>query len=86
MGKRIAVTSAVVGAIVCAFAAPAAAHVTIDPPSRAEGLAPRSSRSSFRTRSRPRRVTKVQIVFPTPPDTPIASVTVGQKPGWNVER
>ena len=27
-------------------------------------------------------VTRVQIAFPTPPDTPIPGVSVGQKPGW----
>jgi len=27
-------------------------------------------------------VTKVQVLFPAPPDTPIPGVAVGQKPGW----
>ena len=31
------------------------------------------------------RVTEVQIAFPTPPETPIPTVTVGQKPGWTVK-
>ena len=83
MGKRIAMTSAVVGAIVCALAAPAAAHVTIDPPSAPQGS---TTKLSFLVPNEEpaARVNKVQIAFPTPPDTPIASVAVGQKPGWNV--
>ena len=31
------------------------------------------------------KVTEVQIVFPTPPQTPIPTVTVEQKPGWTVK-
>jgi uncharacterized protein len=84
MGKRIAATSAMIGAIVCAFAAPAAAHVTVDPPSAPQGstvklsfLVPNEEPTA--------RVTEVQIAFPTPPETPIPTVTVGQKPGWTVK-
>lgn len=84
MGKRIAVTSAMIGAVVCALAAPAAAHVTVDPPS-----APRGStvKLSFLVPNEEptARVTDVQIAFPTPPETPIPTVTVGQKPGWTVK-
>jgi periplasmic copper chaperone A len=84
MGKRIAVTSAMVGAIVCALAAPAAAHVTVDPPSAPQGstvklsfLVPNEEPTA--------RVTELQVAFPTPPETPIPTVTVGQKPGWTVK-
>ena len=53
MGKRIVLTSALVGAIVCALAAPAAAHVTVDPPSAPQGLdreavVPRAERGADR--------------------------------------
>ena len=37
MGKRIVLTSAMAGAIVLALAAPAAAHVTVDPSSAPKG-------------------------------------------------
>jgi uncharacterized protein YcnI len=81
MSRRIVLASAMAGAIVCMLAAPAAAHVTVDPPSAPQGstvklsfLVPNEETSL--------KVTKVQIVFPTPPATPIASVAVGQKPGW----
>ena len=67
MRKRIVLTSALAGAIVCALAAPAAAHVTVDPPSAPQGRDGRSSRSSSRTRSPTATVTEVQIAFPTPP-------------------
>lgn len=84
MGKRIVVTSALVGAIVCALAAPAAAHVTVDPPSAPKGstvklsfLVPNEEPTA--------RVTDVQVAFPTPPQTPIPSVVVEGKPGWTVK-
>jgi len=84
MGKRIAVTSVIAAAIVCALAAPAAAHVTVDPASAPQGstvklsfLVPNEEPTA--------RVTDVQIAFPTPPDTPIPNVSVAQKPGWTVK-
>src|SRR5882757_6577801 len=84
MGKRIAVTAVITGAIVCALAAPAAAHVTVDPPSAPQGstvklsfLVPNEEPTA--------RVTDVQIAFPIPPQTPIPTVVVGQKPGWTVK-
>jgi periplasmic copper chaperone A len=83
MGTRIVVTSALVGAIVCALAAPAFAHVTVDPPSVPQGstvklsfLVPNEEPTA--------KVTEVQIAFPTPPQTPIPTVSVEGKPGWNV--
>jgi uncharacterized protein YcnI len=84
MTKRLAVTAALAGAFVCALAAPAAAHVTVDPPSAPQGstvklsfLVPNEEPTA--------RVTDVQVAFPTPPQTPIPTVTVEQKPGWTVK-
>jgi uncharacterized protein YcnI len=84
MGKRIVLTSALAGAIVLALAAPAAAHVTVDPPSAPKGstvklsfLVPNEEPTA--------KVTEVQIAFPTPPHAPIPSVSVEGKPGWNVK-
>src|SRR5260221_6326983 len=81
MSRRIVLASAMAGAIVCVLAAPAAAHVTIDPPSAPQGstvklsfLVPNEEKTAT--------VTKVQILFPAPPEAPIPGVTVGQKPGW----
>ena len=83
MGKRIVVTSAMVGAIVCALAAPAAAHVTVDPPSVPKGS---TVKLSFLVPNEEPKanVTDVQIAFPTPPQTPIPTVSVEGKPVWNV--
>lgn len=81
MNRRIVRASALAGAIVCAIATPAAAHVTIDPPSAPQGG---NAKLSFIVPNEETgaTVTKIQIAFPTPPATPIPVVTVGQKPGW----
>ena len=83
MRKRILLASALVGAIVCALAAPASAHVTVDPPSAPKGgtvklsfLAPNEEPST--------KMTELAGRFPTPPETPIPTVTVEAKPGWTV--
>jgi periplasmic copper chaperone A len=83
MRKRILLASALVGGIVCALAAPAWAHVTVDPPSAPKGgtvklsfLAPNEEQGT--------KMTELQVNFPTPPQTPIPTVTVEAKPGWNV--
>ena len=83
MRKRILLASALVGAIVCTLAAPAWAHVTVDPPSAPKGgtvklsfLAPNEEQGT--------KMTELQISFPTPPQTPIPTVTVEAKPGWTV--
>jgi uncharacterized protein len=81
MSRRIVLASTIAGVIVCAFAAPAAAHVTVDPPSAPQGA---TVKLSFLVPNEEPRatVTKLQILFPSPPDTPIPGVAVGQKPGW----
>ena len=81
MSRRIVLASAMAGAIVCALASAADAHVSIDPPSAPQGG---TVKLSFLVPNEEARatVTKVQIAFPTPPDAPIPGVSVGQKPGW----
>jgi len=83
MRKRILLASALVGAIVCTLAAPAWAHVTVDPPSAPKGgtvklsfLAPNEEQGT--------KMTELQVSFPTPPQTPIPTVTVEAKSGWTV--
>jgi uncharacterized protein YcnI len=83
MRKRILLASGLVAAIVCALAAPAWAHVTVDPPSAPKGgtvklsfLAPNEEPST--------KMTELAVKFPTPPATPIPTVTVEAKPGWTV--
>jgi|SRR5579862_288990 len=83
MRKRFLLASGLVGIIVCALAAPASAHVTVDPPSAPKGgtvklsfLVPNEESS---------KVTGIAISFPTPPETPIPSVSVEAKPGWSVQ-
>lgn len=79
MARRV-ILVAMVGALVCAWAAPAAAHVTIEPPSVPKGgtatisfVVPNESSGA--------RTDKLQIVFPPPPNA-IASVSVEAMPGW----
>jgi uncharacterized protein YcnI len=79
MARRV-ILVALVGALVCAWAAPAAAHVTIEPPSVPKGgtatisfVVPNESSGA--------RTDKLQIVFPPPPNA-IASVSVEAMPGW----
>jgi uncharacterized protein YcnI len=81
MSRRIVLVSAFAFAIVCALVAPASAHVSISPPSVPQGS---TAKLSFvvPNEEATATVTKVQIAFPTPPDAPIAEVSVGQKPGW----
>jgi uncharacterized protein len=70
--------------MVCALAAPAWAHVTVDPPSAPKGstvklsfLAPNEDPTA--------KMTELAVAFPTPPQTPIPTVTVEAKPGWTVQ-
>ena len=81
MSRRIIRASALAGAIVCAIATPASAHVSIDPSSAPRGG---TVKLSFVVPNEEplASVTKVQIAFPTPPDAPIPGVKVGQKTGW----
>jgi uncharacterized protein YcnI len=81
MSKRIAVVSALAGAFLFALASSADAHVTISPASAPQGS---TTKLSFLVPNEEAKatVTKVQIAFPIPPDTPIPGVAVGQKPGW----
>ena len=80
MTRRV-ILGVAVGALVCAWAAPAAAHVTIEPSSVPQGgtatisfVVPNESSGA--------RTDRVQIVFPPPPDA-IASVSVEAMPGWH---
>jgi len=84
MRQRILVAIAAVGVTVCGLAAPAWAHVTVDPASAPKGstgtlsfLAPNEDPAA--------KMTELQVAFPQPPHTPIATVTVEPKPGWTVQ-
>ena len=81
MSRRFVRASALAGAIVCLAATPAAAHGSIDPPSAPQGSTVKLS-FIVPNEEDTATVNKVQIAFPTPPDTPIPGVSVGQKPGW----
>jgi uncharacterized protein YcnI len=84
MGKRIVLTSVMAGAIVLTLAAPAGAHVTVDPSSAPKGS---TGKLSFLVPNEEptAKVTELQVAFPTPPNTPISSVAVEAKAGWNVK-
>jgi uncharacterized protein YcnI len=85
MRRLILVAIAIIGVTVGMFAAPAWAHVTVDPSSAPKGatlklsfLAPNEDPAA--------KMTELQVAFPTPPQqTPIATVTVEAKPGWTVQ-
>ena len=67
MKRRMIVAVACAGAIVCGFAAPAFAHVTIDPPSVPQGQHVEALVPGTR-RARAGHDTEVQIFFPTGAD------------------
>jgi uncharacterized protein YcnI len=83
MARRFLAAGAIVGAVVCAIAAPASAHVTIDPPSVPRGSTVKLS-FLVPNESTTLRTTKVQIVFPPAPDV-IPGVSVEAKPGWRFD-
>lgn len=79
--RKIIVTMTVILTVMLGWAGVASAHVTVDPPSAPQGgtvklsfLAPNEEP--------PATVTRLQIFFPVPPQTPIPTVTVEPKPGW----
>jgi uncharacterized protein YcnI len=77
--SRIGVVTAGAAALVFALAGPAAAHVTVNPDTAAQGA---YTKVSFRvpTESDTASTTKVQVNLPT--DSPIASVSTRPLPGW----
>jgi periplasmic copper chaperone A len=81
MSKRIVLVSALAATILFALASAADAHVSISPASAPKGS---TTKLSFLVPNEEAKatVTKVQVAFPVPPDTPIPGVAVGQKPGW----
>src|SRR3954462_8012077 len=78
--RRRVIVGGIAGAFVCALAAPAAAHVSIDPPSVPKGG---TAKISFivPNESATAKTNRVQIAFPPEPNA-IASVSVEAKPGW----
>jgi uncharacterized protein YcnI len=82
MTRRILLVSAVAGAIVCVMASAADAHVSISPASAPQGS---TTKLSFNVPNEEEKatVTKFSVQFPTPPETPIPGVAVGQKAGWS---
>ena len=80
MTRRFVVAGAVAGMFVCLLAGPAAAHVSIDPPSVPKGATVKLS-FLVPNESTTLRTTKVQIVFPAAPNV-IPGVAVEAKPGW----
>jgi uncharacterized protein len=82
MSRRIALASAMAGVIVCVLASAADAHVSISPASAPQGS---TTKLSFNVPNEEDKatVTKFSVQFPTPPETPIPGVAVGQKPGWS---
>ena len=80
MIRRVIVAGAIATAATVILAGPAAAHVTIDPPSVPKGS---TAQLSFivPNESDTARTNKVQVVFPSAPGA-IAEVSVAAMPGW----
>jgi uncharacterized protein len=81
MMRRVIVAGAIVIGTTALLAAPAAAHVTIDPPSVPKGG---TAQLSFivPNESATARTNKVQLFFPEPPDA-IPGVSVEALTGWH---
>ena len=79
--KRSVLVAAVVGGLTLALAAPASAHVTVNPSTATPGS---YSKVTFRvpTESDTLSTTKLEVNLPT--DQPIASVSTKPIPGWTV--
>jgi uncharacterized protein YcnI len=77
--RRAAVVAATAGALLVAVAAPAAAHVTVNPNSATQGG---FTKVSFRVPNEMDAVntTKVEVTLPT--DTPVAFVSLKPVTGW----
>lgn len=77
--KRSALVAALAGGLTLALAAPASAHVTVNPNTATPGS---YSKVTFRvpTESDTLSTTKVEVNLPT--DRPVASVSVKPVPGW----
>lgn len=87
--RRVATSAAlaigVLAASVLGFAAPASAHVTVNPHEATQGS---YTRVAFRTPNESDTASTTKIEVTLPEDAPIASVSVMPVPGWeaNVER
>jgi len=77
--KRAAVLVAASAALVLAIAAPAAAHVTVNPDSAEQGGFPKLT---FRVPNEMDSATTTMVEVDFPQDTPIPSVSVKPLPGW----
>jgi uncharacterized protein YcnI len=80
--KRSTLVAAVVGGLTLALAAPASAHVTVNPNTATPGG---YAKVTFRvpTESDTLSTTKVEVNLPA--DAPVASVSVKPIPGWSAE-
>jgi uncharacterized protein YcnI len=80
--RRAAVVAATAGALLVAIAAPAAAHVTVNPNSATQGG---FTKVSFRVPNEMDRAntTKLEVTIPT--DTPVAFVSLKPVTGWTAK-
>jgi uncharacterized protein YcnI len=77
--KRAALLVAASAALVLAIAAPAAAHVTVNPGTAQQGGFPKLT---FRVPNEMDKATTTTVEVDFPQDTPIPSVSVKPLPGW----
>jgi periplasmic copper chaperone A len=79
--RRAAVVAATAGALLLAVAAPAAAHVTVNPNSATQGG---FAKLSFRVPNEMDTATTTKVEVTLPADTPMAFVSVKPVTGWTV--
>ena len=79
--KRSALVAAVVGGLTLALAAPASAHVTVNPNTATPGG---YTKVTFRVPNEKDNANTTKLEVTLPADQPIASVSIKPLPGWTV--
>jgi uncharacterized protein YcnI len=80
--KRSALVAAAVGGLTLALAAPASAHVTVNPNSATAGG---YTKVTFRVPNETDNANTTKVEINLPADNPIASVSLKPLPGWTAE-
>src|SRR5690348_5731967 len=80
--KRSALVAAVVGGLTLALAAPASAHVTVNPGTATAGG---YTKVTFRVPNESDTASTTKVEVNLPADKPVASVSLKPVPGWTAE-
>ncbi|MFV2022057.1 YcnI family protein [Micromonospora sp. LOL_023] len=82
LARTVALTGAAVLVGVLGLAAPAAAHITVNPPQATIGD---YARLDFRVPNESDTASTTQVEVVMPEDAPVASVSLARVPGWTVQ-